>query len=75
VYIPAACTRKITLSQNWVVDLNHSVHFQDLTLRRDNGAQIEIESRLADGDIVFLNPTGAIRDGVTVEPSSEQPRR
>ena len=52
-----------------VVGADHKIHFQKVTLGRDYGAEIEIDSGLNAGDIVVLNPTDAIREGVTVEPS------
>jgi hypothetical protein len=34
---------------------------------RDLGAELEVNSGLEEGDAVVLNPTDAIREGVTVE--------
>jgi RND family efflux transporter MFP subunit len=50
-----------------VVGLDHKVHFHKLVLGRDFGAQLEVNSGLEEGDAVILNPTDAIREGVTVE--------
>lgn len=50
-----------------VVGPDHKIHFHKLVVGRDFGAQLEIESGLEDGDAVVLNPTDAIREGVTVE--------
>jgi RND family efflux transporter MFP subunit len=52
-----------------VVGADHKVHFHKVTLGRDYGAEIEIDSGLNAGDLVVLNPTDAIREGVAVEPS------
>lgn len=52
-----------------VVGPDRKVHFQKVTLGRDYGAQIEIESGLAEGDMVVLSPTDAVREGVVVEPA------
>lgn len=52
-----------------VIGADHKVHFQKVTLGRDYGAEIEIDSGLSAGDLVVLNPTDAIREGVRVEPS------
>jgi RND family efflux transporter MFP subunit len=51
-----------------VVGTEHKVHFQEVTLGRDYGAEIEILSGLSEGDTVVLNPTDAVREGVVVEP-------
>jgi hypothetical protein len=36
-------------------------------LGRDFGAEIDVNSGLAEGDAVVLNPTDVIREGVVVE--------
>jgi len=51
-----------------VVGPDRKVHFQKVTLGKDYGAQVEIESGLTAGDMVVLSPTDAVREGVTVEP-------
>jgi RND family efflux transporter MFP subunit len=55
-----------------VVDENHKVHIQRVTLGRDYGAQVEILSGLNEGDMVVLSPNDSVREGVTVEP--KQPK-
>lgn len=50
-----------------VVGPDHKVHFHKLSLGRDLGAELEVNSGLNNGDAVVLNPTDAIREGVTVE--------
>jgi RND family efflux transporter MFP subunit len=50
-----------------VVGADHKVHFHKLVLGRDFGAELEVNSGLNEGDSVVLNPTDAIREGVTVE--------
>lgn len=50
-----------------VVGADHKVHFHKLVLGRDFGAELEVNSGLNEGDAVVLNPTDAIREGVTVE--------
>jgi RND family efflux transporter MFP subunit len=50
-----------------VVGADHKVHFHRLVLGRDFGAELEVNSGLEEGDAVVLNPTDAIREGVTVE--------
>jgi len=54
------------------IDENHRVHFQKVTLGRDYGAEIEIESGLHANDMVILNPTDAVREGVIVEPKERK---
>ncbi len=51
-----------------VVEADHKVHLHKLTLGRDYGPEVEVTSGLSAGDVVVLNPTDAIRDGVLVEP-------
>jgi RND family efflux transporter MFP subunit len=55
-----------------VVGADRKVHFQKVTLGRDYGAEIEINSGLSAGDVVVLNPTDAIREGVVVEPAEKK---
>lgn len=50
-----------------VVGVDHKVHFHKLILGRDFGAELEVDSGLEEGDEVVLNPTDAVREGVTVE--------
>jgi len=47
---------------------DHKVHYHAVTLGRDYGAEIEIQSDLQAGDLVVLSPTDAVREGVTVVP-------
>lgn len=51
-----------------VVDSDRKVHFRKVTLGRDYGAEVEVNSGLEAGELVVLNPNDAIREGVTVEP-------
>ncbi len=50
-----------------VVGEDHKVHFHKLVIGRDFGAELEVNAGLNEGDAVVLNPTDAIREGVTVE--------
>jgi RND family efflux transporter MFP subunit len=50
-----------------VVGADHKIHFHRLVLGRDMGSELEVNSGLEEGDAVVLNPTDAIREGVTVE--------
>ncbi len=50
-----------------VVGEDHKVHIVPVTLGRDYGPEIEIDSGLSVGDMVILSPNDAIREGVTVE--------
>lgn len=47
---------------------DHKVHFRKVTIGRDYGAEVEVQSGLTEGEMVVLNPTDAVREGVTVEP-------
>ncbi len=51
-----------------IVGDDKKVHFQQITLGRDYGAEVEVLSGLSEGDTVVLNPTDAVREGVAVEP-------
>lgn len=55
-----------------VVRDDHRVHFMPVTIGRDYGAEIEIDSGLNEGDLVVLNPTDAVREGVVVEPKERK---
>jgi RND family efflux transporter MFP subunit len=50
-----------------VVGADHKIHFHKLVVGRDMGAELEVNAGLEEGDAVVLNPTDAIREGVTVE--------
>ncbi|HTB14398.1 MAG TPA: efflux RND transporter periplasmic adaptor subunit [Bryobacteraceae bacterium] len=50
-----------------VVGADHKIHFHKLIVGRDMGAELEVNAGLEEGDAVVLNPTDAIREGVTVE--------
>lgn len=50
-----------------VVGADRKIHFHKLVVGRDLGAELEVNSGLEEGDAVVLNPTDAIREGVTVE--------
>jgi len=51
-----------------VVDQEHKIRLRQLTLGRDYGTEVEAASGLEAMDLVVLNPTDAIREGVLVEP-------
>jgi multidrug efflux pump subunit AcrA (membrane-fusion protein) len=51
-----------------VVGDDHKVHFRQVTLGRDYGSEVEIQSGLNEGDLVVLSPNDSIREGVTVIP-------
>ncbi|HLH39319.1 MAG TPA: efflux RND transporter periplasmic adaptor subunit [Bryobacteraceae bacterium] len=55
-----------------VVGEDRRVHFQPVTIGRDYGAEIEIDSGLKEGDFVVLNPTDEVREGVVVEPKERK---
>jgi len=43
------------------------VHFRNITIGNDLGAEVEVMNGLSPGDLVIANPTDAIREGVRVE--------
>ncbi len=57
-----------------VVGPDNKVHMHKLSLGRDYGSEVEVNSGLAAGDKVVLNATDAIREGVLVEPK-ERPSK
>jgi len=50
-----------------MVDAAGKVHFRDILVGYDSGSQVEVLSGLSAGDLIILNATDAIRDGVAVE--------
>ena len=50
-----------------VVGPDKVVHFRNIAISQDLGSEIEISSGLTAGQQVVLNPTDAIREGVTVD--------
>jgi RND family efflux transporter MFP subunit len=55
-----------------VIGEDRRVHFQKITLGHDYGAEVEVLSGLNEGDLVALNPTDAVREGVKVEPKERR---
>jgi RND family efflux transporter MFP subunit len=49
---------------------DHSVHFQKITIGRDYGDRLEVLSGLADDDMVIVNASDSVQEGVTVDPVS-----
>ncbi len=54
-----------------VVGTDHKVHLHELTLGRDYGPEVEINSGLAAGDLVVLNPTDSIHEDALVDPKEK----
>ena len=50
-----------------VVDSTNRVHFHEVKVGIDYGNEVEIKSGLAAGDLVIMNPSDAVKDGVEVE--------
>jgi len=51
-----------------VVGPDHKVHLHKLTLGRDYGPEVEVNSGLTAGDLVVLNPTDSIHENALVDP-------
>lgn len=49
------------------------IHFQPIEVGRDHGREIEALSGIQSGDLVVLNPTDEVREGVAVEPLTQKP--
>jgi len=50
-----------------VVSPDSQIHFRAIQIGQDSGSEIEVTAGLAAGEKVVLNPTDAVRDGVTVD--------
>lgn len=50
------------------VDTDGTVHYHAVQLGRDYGLDVEVTSGLRDGQIVVVNPTDDVREGVKVKP-------
>jgi membrane fusion protein (multidrug efflux system) len=70
IIIPAAALLVRTEgAQVAVVDTtNHVVQFRHVTIGRDYGATIEVDSGVTDGDLVVVNPPDDLRNGQHVRP-------
>jgi RND family efflux transporter MFP subunit len=51
-----------------LVGPDRKVHFQKIEVGRDYGREIEVVSGLSEGQVVIVNPTDEIREGVAVQP-------
>ena len=54
-----------------VVNPDNRVHFTRLQLGRDYGSQVEVLAGLTEGQLLVVNPSDAIREGVEVKPQAE----
>jgi RND family efflux transporter MFP subunit len=63
------------VTQVAVVSADGTVHFQRVQLGRDFGDRIEVLSGLEPGQLLAVNPSDAVREGVKVKPvrSAEKP--
>jgi RND family efflux transporter MFP subunit len=63
------------VTQVAVVSADDTVHFQRVQLGRDFGDRIEVLSGLEPGQLLAVNPSDAVREGVKVKPvrSAEKP--
>jgi len=50
-----------------VVTPDHTVHLRRIHIAHDYGADLEIDSGLAPGELVVLNPTDQIRENARVD--------
>jgi hypothetical protein len=49
------------------VDGRNVVHFRDISIAQDLGAEVEVVSGLALGDLVVSNPSDAVAENAVVE--------
>jgi len=50
-----------------VVGSDHVVHFRSIAIGQDLGAEVDVISGLAPGDLVISNPSDAVEEGVAVD--------
>lgn len=69
VLIPGdAIVTRATGASIAVVDPDSTVRYHAVQLGRDYGLEVEVTSGLRDGQIVVVNPTDDVREGVKVKP-------
>jgi multidrug efflux pump subunit AcrA (membrane-fusion protein) len=69
VLIPGdAIVTRATGASVAVVDPDNTVHYHSVQLGRDYGLDVEVTSGLRAGQIVVVNPTDDVREGVKVKP-------
>lgn len=49
------------------VDAENRIHFREIRVGTDYGSEVEVLSGVSAGDLVVMNPTDAVREGVRVE--------
>ena len=54
------------------VGQGNRIHFQPIEVGRDHGKEIEAVSGIRGGELVVLNPTDEVREGIAVEPVSQK---
>ena len=54
--------------QTAVVDNAGTVHFAKIQLGRDSGSEVEVLEGLREGELVVVNPSDEVREGVKVKP-------
>jgi hypothetical protein len=50
-----------------VADAGNRVHFREIQIGKDFGGEVEVLAGVSDRDLVILNPTDAVREGIEVE--------
>ena len=50
-----------------VVGPDHAVHMRSIRIVRDYGSELEVESGVLSGDMVVVNPSDQVREGVQVD--------
>ena len=55
-----------------LVSAEHTVHYQKIEVGRDYGNEVEVTAGLEDNAVVVANPTDDIREGVVVQPLTDQ---
>ncbi|HEX4232454.1 MAG TPA: efflux RND transporter periplasmic adaptor subunit [Bryobacteraceae bacterium] len=69
VLIPGdAIVTRATGASVAVADSDGTVHYHPVQLGRDYGLEVEVTSGLRDGQMVVVNPTDDVREGVKVKP-------
>ncbi len=55
-----------------LVSAEHTVHYQKIEVGRDDGNEVEVTAGLGDNDVVVANPTDDVREGIMVQPVTDQ---
>jgi RND family efflux transporter MFP subunit len=58
-----------------IVQANHTIHFQPVSVGRDLGASVDIQAGLHGNEVIVAQPTVALQEGQVVTPIESSPAR